>query len=336
MSLRYVLTLLLVCFASQSHAASLEQVSDFGPNPGQLDMFVYVPDAPAPPDTLVVALHGCTQAAASSDDETGLTALADAHNFILLLPEQQSANNPQTCFNWFQAEDNQPQQGESDSIRNMVQHAVDTYGTDPSQVFVLGLSAGGSMTAVLLANYPDVFQAGAIVAGAPYRCNRPTFWTRPLWWWWKLWGGDAAAAVFACGLLGNSPIERTPGDWGDTVRASSGAAPARWPTLSLWHGTADNVVDPANQQELLKQWTDVHGIDQTADDTDVQGGITHHVYRDATGTARLETYTIDGFGHALPINPAAAPAPCGIPAPFIEAADICSARRILQFWGIAP
>ena len=32
----------------------------------------------------------------------------------------------------------------------------------------LGLSAGGAMTAVMLASYPDVFAGGAIIAGLPF------------------------------------------------------------------------------------------------------------------------------------------------------------------------
>ena len=31
-----------------------------------------------------------------------------------------------------------------------------------------GLSAGGAMTSVMLATYPEVFAGGAIIAGLPY------------------------------------------------------------------------------------------------------------------------------------------------------------------------
>ena len=36
------------------------------------------------------------------------------------------------------------------------------------RIFVTGLSAGGAMTSVMLASYPEVFAAGAIIAGLPY------------------------------------------------------------------------------------------------------------------------------------------------------------------------
>ena len=40
----------------------------------------------------------------------------------------------------------------------------------PQEVYVTGLSAGGGMTAVMLAAYPELFAGGAIIAGIPYKC----------------------------------------------------------------------------------------------------------------------------------------------------------------------
>ena len=38
---------------------------------------------------------------------------------------------------------------------------------DRRRIFVTGLSAGGAMTLAMLATYPDVFAAGAVIAGLP-------------------------------------------------------------------------------------------------------------------------------------------------------------------------
>jgi len=331
-----IASLPLFLAARQGDAASLQPVEDFGANPGQLDMYVYLPEERPPAPALVVALHGCDQRASDFDDETGLAALADAQEFILLLPQQREANNEKRCFNWFQDEDTTKGQGESGSIESMIQYAVDSYHANPSKIFVLGLSAGGSMTTVLMANYPALFQGGAVVAGTPFDCNRPSFWTWAQWWWLRTYSGDAGAAVLACGLFGGAPTQRSAQEWGDLVRAAAGAAPGHWPKVSLWHGDADDIVSPANQMELVKQWTNVLGIEQSPDRSDVLNDIRHEVYTDASGTPRLETYEIAGFDHAIAVDPGPGPEQCGIVAPYIKDADICSALKILQFWGVAP
>jgi poly(3-hydroxybutyrate) depolymerase len=316
-------------------AGALEPVAEFGANPGELDLFVHVPADHAPGGAMVVALHGCTQSAAAFDDETGLVALAEAVPFVLLLPQQREANNPERCFNFFRREDNRPGRGESASIRQMVADGTARFGVDPDRVYVLGLSAGGSMTAVLLANYPEVFHAGAVVAGTPFDCNRPGFWTWGMWWSLRLVMGDAAAASFACGILGSSPIDRSAADWGDAVRAVAGSAPARWPRVSLWQGAADDVVDPANQRELLEQWTDVHGLDLEPERREVEGDVVHESHGGGD-TAVVETWRIADFPHALAVDPGAEPEPCGVAGPYLEPADLCTVRRIAAFWGLAP
>ncbi len=304
----------------------------FGDNPGELEMFVYAPAEVPLGAPLVVALHGCTQQAADFDDETGLKALADEVPFVLLLPQQREANNSERCFNWFHPEDNRPGEGESASLRAMIHHATTEFETDPGRVYVLGLSAGGSMSAVLLANYPDVFAGGAVIAGTPFDCNRPTLLTGGWWWFLNAVGGDAASATFACGLLGNRPTDRNGADWGAAVRIAAGATPDSWPVVSLWQGRADSVVHPRNQEELLEQWANVHGIDTEADMTETVGGAVREVFTDATGQPRVETWRLDGFPHAIAVDPDAEPTACGFVGAFIEDAGICSTRRILRFW----
>src|ERR671916_1041135 len=148
----------------------LREVTGFGSNPGQLRMLTYIPDNLPASSPLVVVLHGCTQTAAGYDHGAGWSTLADRYGFAVLFPEQQRGNNPKLCFNWFQGEDIQRDGGEPLSIRQMVERMVRDHGIDRSHVFVTGLSAGGAMTAVMLATYPELFAGGAIVAGVPYGC----------------------------------------------------------------------------------------------------------------------------------------------------------------------
>ena len=50
----------------------------------------------------------------------------------------------------------------------MIEKTIGAHNIDRSRVFITGLSAGGAMTAAMLATYPEVFAAGAIIAGLPY------------------------------------------------------------------------------------------------------------------------------------------------------------------------
>ena len=85
--------------AANDRLAGLAPIHD---NPGGLSARVYVPAGLKGPAPLVVVLHGCTQNAAVYDQGSGWSALADRHGFILLFPEQNRANNPMLCFNWFE------------------------------------------------------------------------------------------------------------------------------------------------------------------------------------------------------------------------------------------
>jgi len=120
-------------------SSHLTEVHGFGSNPGTLRMFKYVPAQPE--QTLVVVLHGGTQMAASYDLGAGWSTLAERYGFVLLLPQQQPANNPHRCFNWFLADDIERDKGEALSIRQMVEAIIRDHDIDRGRVFVTGLSA---------------------------------------------------------------------------------------------------------------------------------------------------------------------------------------------------
>ena len=117
---------------------------------------------------LVVVLHGCAQTAAGYDIGAGWSTLAERYGFALLMPEQKASNNANGCFNWFNPEDTTRDSGEACSIRQMIARMARDHSIDPDRIFVTGLSAGGAMTSVMLATYPEIFAGGAIIAGLPY------------------------------------------------------------------------------------------------------------------------------------------------------------------------
>ncbi len=291
----------------------LEEVAAFGANPGALRMLRYLPPGLPAGAPLVVVLHGCTQNAAGYDKGAGWSALAERHGFALLLPEQVRGNNHNTCFNWFDAADITRGSGEVASVRAMVARMLTDRPLDPARVFVTGLSAGGAMTSALLATYPDVFAAGAIIAGLPFGCASGV--------------GEALGAMRHCPAL-------RPQEWGDKVRRAS-PAPQRKPIVSIWHGDADATVAYGAAVEHARQWCDVHGLRDADGVSDRLPGRERRVWRDASGMAKVELVTILGMGHGTPIDPGASgDRGVGHAMPYMLDAHVSSTWEIARSWGL--
>ena len=285
----------------------LTELTGFGSNPGALRMFTYVPKNLAPSPALVVVLHGCTQSAAGYDLGTGWSTLAERYGFVLLLPEQTNANNPKTCFNWFLPGDTARDRGEALSIRQMVEKTIGAHGIDRTRVSITGLSAGGAMSAAMLASYPDVFAAGAIIAGLPYG------------------SANSVQEAFESMFQGKT---RPANEWGEKVRRAS---PHRgpWPRVSVWHGDLDPTVKPVNADGLVAQWRDVHGIDG-APAEDTVDGYPRKVWR-RDGVDVIESYTITGMAHGTPLATATHGGRAG---PFLLETGISSSYHIAKFFGL--
>lgn len=229
---------------------------------------------------------------------------------MLLLPEQTTANNPKTCFNWFAPDDVTRGSGEALSIRQMIEKTVELYNIDRARIFITGLSAGGAMTSAMLATYPEVFSAGAIIAGLPY--------------------GTATNVqqAFESMFQGRS---RSAKEWGDLVRAASQHR-GSWPRVSIWHGDADRTVVPTNAEAIVRQWTDVHGI-RAEPVMDVVDGYPRKAWQ-RSGVDAIESYTITGMAHGTPLATGSEDCHCGTAGPFLIEAGISSSRHIAGFFGL--
>ena len=283
-------------------ASGLAEVS-FAPNPGNLRMFAYLPPGVGAGAPLVVILHGCGQTAAGYDLGAGWSQLADQLGFAVLAVEQKAVNNPNTCFDWFNPEDITRGEGEAASIARMIQTMAETHRLDVSRIFITGLSAGGAMTAAMLAAYPEMFAGGAIIGGLAF--------------------GSAQNVRDALESMRSAPL-RTPAQWGDSVRAASDHK-GPWPKISIWHGGLDPVVNINNAQASVAQWAGLHGLSLTGAVQETVNGAIRLGWGD-----KLEVYTLPVMGHGTPIDSS----DLGQAGPFILEAGISSTRRIAEFWGL--
>lgn len=270
--------------APQAAAASLTQVTNFGTNPTNLQMYVYVPNSVKANPPILLALHGCQGSGPYLYSSTDFGSLADQDGFIVIYP---SSNPSGSCWD-VSSDQALRRNGGSDPVglMSMITYTEQHYGGNPNAVYVTGESSGGMMTNVMLADYPDVFKAGAAFMGVPYHC----FYTGTV----RGWNGPCAGGQ----------VSMTPQQWGDLVRnnADPGYTGPR-PRVQLWHGTADTILNYNNLGEETKQWTNVLGVSQTPSSSDTPMTNWNRArYDNSSGSTQVETYSIVGAGHQLPIQ----------------------------------
>lgn len=263
--------------------ATLTEVTNFGTNPSNLQMYLYVPNNVTAHPAVVVAVHYCTGSGPAMYNGTEWARLADTHGFVVIYP---SVTRASKCFDV-----SSPQAlkrgGGSDpvGIKSMIDWVTRTYDADTGKIFATGISSGAMMTNVLLGDYPDVFAAGAAFSGVPFGCFATT---------------DGSEWNSACA---NGTVTHTPQQWGDLVRAAYPGYTGRRPRMQLWHGTEDTTLRYPNFGEEIKQWTDVLGAGQTPAATDTPvSGWTRTRYGSTGDQAPVEAISLQGVGHNLYAN----------------------------------
>ncbi|MFG6201585.1 PHB depolymerase family esterase [Nonomuraea sp. JJY05] len=266
-------------------AASLTRVTNFGTNPTNLNMFIYVPDNVAPQPALLVMVHYCTGSASGVFNSVGrdFVTAADRYGYVIVLPE---ATRDGRCFDVSTpAALKRNGGGDSTGIMSMVAYARQRYNVDPARIMVSGFSSGAMMTNVLAAQYPDVFAAAAAFSGVPAGCFATTN--------GSLWNSQCSG--------GN--LIKTAQQWGDQARAMYPGYTGRYPRMQLWHGTTDTTLAYANFGEEIKQWTNLHGLTQTPSSTDTpRSGVTRTRYGGTGAQPAVEAYSFAGYGHSLPLD----------------------------------
>jgi poly(hydroxyalkanoate) depolymerase family esterase len=260
-------------------AATLTEVTGFGPNPTGLLMHLYVPPRVRPRPAVVVVLHYCTGSGPAMFTGTQFASLADRYGFLVIYP---SAPREGHCFDVSSPGALVRRGNDSDpvGIVSMVRYVQRHRHADRDRVFVTGLSSGAMMTNVLLATHPDVFRAGSVMSGVPHHCFATTD--------GSMWNSTCA----------QGQLIRTAREWGDLVRGAFPGYHGPRPRVQIWHGTADEILLYPNFGEQLKQWTNVLRPRRVVTDQP-QPAWTHTRHFDQRGRLAVDAYSVEGAPHSL-------------------------------------
>jgi len=216
------------------HASSLRGLLTTAPLvPPTPDYLVYVPlghsrlrRAP-----LIVLCHGCRQ---TPEDIAGLTRItehADRSGSLVLLPRQVDGANAYRCWNWFEANTSHGG-GEAAIVAAQIVAVRRRYRARRERVFVVGLSAGAALAAVLGLRYPRLIRG--VVAHSGLAC------------------GAASSPATALTVMRHGP-DNDVARVADSARAADGDPPDTVPLLVI-QGDRDDVVDPINGVALVDQY----------------------------------------------------------------------------------
>jgi len=234
---------------------------------GSRDYRLYVPaNLPAGQVPLIVMMHGCTQSPEDFANGTGMNRFAEEVGFLIAWPAQTNGANMQKCWNWFRPEDQTRARGEPALIAGIVKDILGNHDVDPARVYIAGMSAGGAISAIMGATYPEVFAAIGVHSGLPVGAAR-----------------DMPSAFSAM----------RSGAEGTALRKSIPAI--------VFHGLSDSTVHPGNGDAVIAQSLGKRSGTQRTRIEGVSGGgrgyrVTRHSLPDGTTTA--EHWEIEGAGHA--------------------------------------
>ncbi len=250
---------------------------------------LYVPAQIAAAPPLVIMLHGCTQSPDDFAVGTCMNQLAEEHGFLVAYPEQPSSANPSKCWSWFKPQDQARNGGEPSLIVGIAQVVAARYNVDRQRIFVAGMSAGAAMAVILGETYPEVFAGVGAHSGLPY-CS----------------ANDIPSALLAMkGGRSGMPSLKTKLPLAGQAKRQTIAKHAV-PSI-VFHGDRDHTVQQSNATEIVQQAKNAHSAAKAAIGLQVNTkhgtcasgrSFTRTFYTDTSGVSRIESWTVQGAGHA--------------------------------------
>jgi poly(hydroxyalkanoate) depolymerase family esterase len=180
---------------------------------------------------LMVMLHGCTQNPDDFAAGTRMNAIAEEKQCFVVYPAQTQSANSSKCWNWFNAIDQQRDQGEPSIIAGITRQIVSTQHIDASRVYIAGMSAGGAMAVIMGTLYPDLYAAVGVHSGLPYASAHDL---------------PSALAAMKGGAAGRTAQN------GSGSSAAASARPNAIPII-VFHGDRDITVHPRNGEKVMAQ-----------------------------------------------------------------------------------
>jgi poly(hydroxyalkanoate) depolymerase family esterase len=268
---------------------------------GTREYMIYLPSKLKKGAPVVVYLHGCTQTADDAALGTRFNLLAEEQGFIAVYPEQDPAANGTRCWNWFLPEHQGRGAGEPSLIAGITTTVVGAYEGDASRVYVSGASAGGAMSSIMGATYPDLFAAIGILAAPAYQGDVTGVRAYEAM-------GDSARVVPTIVFQGTAdslvvyPVGRTAADqWvGTNDLADDGSANGSIGRVpSVENVGFGQVPQPGSGNDCLappNSFPCAGGV------IGYQSEYPHTIerYTDASGASVVELWSIHGLGHAYP------------------------------------
>jgi poly(hydroxyalkanoate) depolymerase family esterase len=229
---------------------------------------LYIPSGyTGQPLPLVVMLHGCTQSPDDFAAGTRMNELAEEQTFLVAYPAQAQSANVSKCWNWFNAADQQRDQGEPSLIAGITRQIMRDLSVEPGHVYVAGLSAGGAAAAIMGSAYPDLYAAVGVHSG------------------------------LACGAARDMPSAFAAMRQGGAPHQSETKQPV--PTI-VFHGDRDTTVSPINGDQVIAQSKAGSDLRSTVSRGQTPGGMSYSctVASDNSGNPMLEHWVLHGAGHA--------------------------------------
>jgi poly(hydroxyalkanoate) depolymerase family esterase len=257
---------------------------------GALDYWLYVPSGYGGQRVpLLVVLHGCSQDALSSARDTEFNEYAERDTFLVAYPNQPSSANAAQCWNWFLPEHQRRGSGEPALIAGIANSVAKEFNVNPRRIHAAGMSAGGAMSVIMGATYPDVFASIGVSAGLEYKA-----------------GQDLASGVLAMQAGGPDPDTQ-----GALAYVEMGPSARKLPAI-VFHGDLDQTVRPVNGDQVVSQWAQTNDLadnrrdDETVSDVPsavVEGSVpggrswTRYEYAPSAQGALLEKWIVHGMTH---------------------------------------